>query len=120
MTVPDTNGKELQAFIESAKEGPKYGVHAPLRNPERYPPPRSPEGQRRSALGSPPNTLELGSQLSQAQLITVSRLVTCLAGFSGDSVGIGGANVQFMLLALSRNLLWSCLVCRCFACGCGW
>ena len=39
MTVPDTNGKELQAFIESAKAVPKYGVHNPLRNPERYPPP---------------------------------------------------------------------------------
>merc|ERR1712195_444686 len=36
MTVPDTNGKELQDFVESAKAVPKYGVHNPLRNPERY------------------------------------------------------------------------------------
>jgi 1-pyrroline-5-carboxylate dehydrogenase len=36
MTVPDTNGKELAAFVQSAKEVPKYGVHNPLKNPERY------------------------------------------------------------------------------------
>ena len=35
-TIPDTQVKELQPFIESLRKVPKTGVHNPLKNNDRY------------------------------------------------------------------------------------
>lgn len=35
-TVPDTQGDELDPFIESLRKVTKSGMHNPLKNPERY------------------------------------------------------------------------------------
>lgn len=36
MFVPDTSSGELEPFVDSAASCPKYGLHNPLRNPDRY------------------------------------------------------------------------------------
>eukprot|EP00037_Helgoeca_nana_P006033 m.56011 g.56011 ORF g.56011 m.56011 type:complete len:589 (+) comp16929_c0_seq2:2596-4362(+) len=36
ISVPDTSSGELEAFVKSAATCPKYGLHNPLHNPDRY------------------------------------------------------------------------------------
>eukprot|EP00038_Savillea_parva_P020484 m.31481 g.31481 ORF g.31481 m.31481 type:complete len:582 (+) comp4806_c0_seq1:116-1861(+) len=36
ISVPDTSSKELTPFVKAAQSCPRYGLHNPLHNPERY------------------------------------------------------------------------------------
>ena len=87
LLVPETQGDELQPFVESAAACPKSGLHNPFKNPSRY----IQYGEICHAAGeelSRPAVMDDGKAHHESAEVIFSGLVRC-EGVGGLSVKLG-------------------------------